>query len=265
MKALKNYFELAKKIYTFCKDIPLIRLMKLARILACLLFVFVWFSAHVVNLYQVILPPATLQQLQQLVFSASCRALLHGFFKFVPKLLLILFIVKVLASKIPRYIPWEVMQTVYERAELGLTIYFGMYVINSNLEFVAALRFPDTRVFFVSLLYLLTCITTQMYYDNKHIIKEIVEYTSRKSTGYVDDTGREIYEDDTVLVHSQLYTVVRLLPDKKYYLCRVGTGIITTPRNHCTNTYQDVIALEDVFAAKIPIRIYDKDKKMPEK
>lgn len=257
MKILKDIFELAKKIYTSCKEIPFARLMGLARIFACLLFVFAWFSAHVVNLYQVILPPATLQLLQQLVFPVSYRALLHGSFKYVLVLLLLLYIVKALASKIPRNIPWEVMQTVYEIEELGLTIYFGMYATNSNLEFVSSLCFPDTRVFFISLTYLLSCITMQRYCDNKRIIEK-VKYTSRRSTGYVDNNGREIHEGDRLQIYSRLYTVVRFQKENKYYLCRVGNRIYITPRKHCTDINQDVIALEDVYTEKIPIIICDK-------
>lgn len=256
MKASKDIFELTKKIYTSCKEVPFTRLMKFARILACLLFVIAWFSAHIVNLYQVILPTATLQLMQQLVFPASCRVLLHGFFKYIPVLLLILFIVKVLASKIPRNIPWEVMQTVYEIGELGLTIYFGMYATNSTLEFVSSLCFPDTRVFFISLAYLLSCITMQRYCDNKRIIEK-VEYTSRRNTGYVDSNGREIHEGDRLQINSRLYTVVRLQKENRYYLFCDGNRIYITPRKHCTDINQDVIALEDVHTAKIPIIICD--------
>lgn len=262
MKELKEYFAFARRIISFCKSIPFIRLMKFARIFACVLLVFAWSSAHVINLHHFLRSPAILQLLQQLVSPVTIRAKLHESFGYM----LLLFILTATKPQIHPSIAWEVRQTAYEIGEFVSSIYILMYAIYVNIEFVYFHCSPDTQVFVIAIIYLSACIATQIYHANMRIKAEVEKnFALHRSTGYVDDTGREIYEDDTVLVHSQLYTVVRLLPDKKYYLCRVGTGIITTPRNHCTNTYQDVIALEDVFAAKIPIRIYDKDKKMPEK
>lgn len=250
------------EIITKFKDVPYVRVLKLVRIYACVLLIIAWLCANVTTTPSILLPVDTWYLPHLLVILAPYRAFLHVF---AGKVLLLFVILSLGAPKIKKDSTWAILQTVYDFVELMITFYFTLYTVNSCLEFVYGLGVPDTRAFFISLLYLLICIFKRRYNANTRIYTTVSkQYPLRRSTGCVDSKGVEIYEGDTLQINSRLYTVVRLTKDGKYYACRDGIKVLVISDSYCANTLQDAFPLEDVVGeTSITIRDNDKESEKP--
>lgn len=253
LKDLPEIITKCMDVITKCKDVPYVRVLKLARILACVLLLLAWFCAHVVNLYAIFLPADTLNLMHQLVLPDPYRAFLHVH---ISKVFLVFILLSLGAPKINREGTWSILRTIYEVGESLTTIYFIVYAINCNLEFVSGHGSLDPIIVAISIFYLLVYVFTRRYSVNTRLFANVVKkYPLSRRTGYVDINGKEICEDDILKINAKLYTIVRFPKDRNIYVLPKGIKVFT---------YQDVFPLDDV-AGKYPIEIFDDNKERPEK